>query len=211
MRHIMVVNSKGGSGKTTIATNLASYFAAQGKEVILADYDQQASSLAWLQARSSARPPIKGSAGFKSAYRPTRKTDVVIIDSPAAIHGDELTKLVRMAETILIPVLPSPVDMRAAENFIKEIRNTAPVEKKRAKLALLANRSRDYTRVYWELDAFLNKQRIPFLTMLRDSQNYVRAAERGLGVFEMSEYATAVDREQWDPIIKWLSSKRSRP
>ena len=212
MRHIMVVNAKGGSGKTTLATNLASYFATQNKRVTMVDYDPQGSSLAWLQARSPAKPPIKGIAGFKRhPERPKRDTDIVIIDAPAAVHGAELTKLVRKAETILIPVLPSPIDMRAAKDFIAEIKSSAPVSQKKAKLALVANRAREITNIFWELEDFLSHQRIPYLTMLRDSQNYVRAAERGLGIFEMGPAATAVDRDQWQPIIKWVKSKRSQP
>lgn len=212
MRQIMVINAKGGSGKTTIATNLASYFATQNKNVTIIDYDPQGSSLAWLDARSPAKRPIQGIAGFKkNAERPKRNTDIVIMDAPAAVHGAELTKMVRKAKTILIPVLPSPIDMRAATSFIKELKSSAPVSQKKAKLALVANRSRDITNIFWELEEFLSAQKLPYLTMLRDSQNYVRAAERGLGIYEMGPAATAVDRDQWEPIIKWVKSKRSQP
>jgi chromosome partitioning protein len=212
MRNIMVINSKGGSGKSTVATNLASYFASQNKKVVMMDYDPQRSSLSWLEVRSSARPPIQGIAAYKkNAQRPGRKTDFVIHDVPAGLHGGQLSKMISKAQTILIPVLPSPIDMRAASDFIAEIKKLAPVQRKRAKLALVANRSRDYTNIYWELDDFLSKQRIPFLTMLRDSQNYIKAAERGLGIFEMAPAATELDREMWEPIIKWVKSKRSQP
>lgn len=211
MRHIMVLNAKGGSGKTTLATNLASYFASQQNNVTLVDYDPQASSLAWLDERSSARPPIAGIAGYqRNAGRVKRQTDIVILDAPAAVHGAELTALVRKAETILIPVLPSPIDMRAASDFIKEIKSCAPVAQKKAKIALVANRCRSITNISAELEEFLSKQKIPFLTTLRDSQNYVRAADRGLGVFELGPAASAIDREQWQPILKWLKSKRSQ-
>ena len=211
MRHIMVLNAKGGSGKTTLATNLASYFASQQNNVALVDYDPQASSLAWLNERYSARPPITGIAGYqRNAGRVKRQTDIVILDAPAAVHGAELTTLVRKAETILIPVLPSPIDMRAASNFIKEIKSCAPVAQKKAKIALIANRCRSITNISAELEEFLSKQKIPFLTTLRDSQNYVRAADRGLGIFELGPAASAMDREQWQPILKWLKSKRSQ-
>ena len=211
MRHIMVLNAKGGSGKTTLATNLASYFASQQNNVTLVDYDPQASSLAWLDERSSARPPIAGIAGYqRNAGRVKRQTDIVILDAPAAVHGAELTALARKAETILIPVLPSPIDMRAASDFIKEIKSCAPVAQKKAKIALVANRCRSITNISAELEEFLSKQKIPFLTTLRDSQNYVRAADRGLGVFELGPAASAIDREQWQPILKWLKSKRSQ-
>ncbi len=212
MRTILIMNSKGGSGKTTIATNLASYLATQKKKVVLMDYDPQGSSMSWLEARSPARPPIQGIAAYKrSARRPSRNSEYVIIDAPAALHGGALSKMVRKAQTILIPVLPSPIDMRAAIDFMADIKKSAPVQHKKAKLALIANRSRDYTNIYWELDDFLSHQRVPFLTMLRDSQNYIRAAERGLGIFEMAPAATDLDREQWQPVVKWVKSKRSQP
>jgi chromosome partitioning protein len=212
MRHIMVLNAKGGSGKTTIATNLASFFAIEGHKVVLADLDSsQRSATAWLEVRSAARPRIQGLAHNQSSGRIGRNTDYVIMDAPAAVHGRQLADLIRRAETFVVPVLPSPMDMRAAADFIEEMRNNSRVERKEAKIALVANRARDYTNIYWELDEFLTKQKAPFLTMLRDSQNYIRAAERGLGIFELAPYATAIDREQWEPLIKWLKSKRSQP
>ncbi len=212
MRHIMVINAKGGSGKTTVATNLASYFASQNKNVTIIDFDPQSSSLAWLAERSSAKQAIHGIAGFKrNPERPPRKTDFVIMDVPAAVHGAELTRLIKKAETIIVPVLPSPIDMRAATQFLSELKKCAPVSQKKAKVALIANRFREITNIAWELEEFLSKQKIPYLTMLRDNQNYVRAAERGLGIFEMGPAATAVDRDQWEPILKWIKSKRSQP
>jgi chromosome partitioning protein len=211
MRHIMVLNPKGGVGKTTIATNLASYFAAQQVKVALADLDPQGCSLAWLNLRSAGRPPIQGIAAFNSPIRPTRTTEFVIMDAPAAVHGKQLADLVRRAETILIPVLPSPIDMRAAHDFINEIKKLAKVAKKKAKLALVANRVKENTVIHWELDDFLSKQQFTFVASLRDSQNYIRAAEQGLGIFEMGIYATATDREQWTPVIQWIKSKRSQP
>jgi chromosome partitioning protein len=211
MRHIMVLNSKGGSGKTTIATNLASYFAVEGYKVVLADLDAQGSATAWLETRSAARPRIQGLSHDQTSSRAGRNTDYMIMDAPAAVHGKQLSDLVRRAETFIIPVLPSPMDMRAATSFIEEIRGHNRIERKEAKLALVANRARDYTNVYRELDEFLTKQKAPFLTMLRDTQNYIRAAERGLGIFELARYATEIDRQQWEPLIKWVKSKRSLP
>lgn len=211
MRHILVLNAKGGSGKTTIATNLASYYAQQGKEVLLLDYDPQESSLEWLEARSPARPPIKSGAAHQEPVRAGKNTDFVIMDARAATEGRDLSNLLRKAETILIPVLPSPIDMRAAKKFVEAIKGSARVSKKQAKVALIANRVRENTNIYSELEDFLKKFKIPVLTHLRESMNYVRAAERGLGVFEMAPYATKQDREQWESIIKYLNSKRSQP
>ena len=211
MRHVMILNAKGGSGKTTIATNLASYFASEGSKVLLADFDPQEASLSWLAARSAAKPPIQGVAAHSGGLRPSRGVDWVVMDAPAAARGRALTDLVRRAETVLVPVLPSPVDMRAVYSFVEELRSSSPVSGKRAKLALVANRVREYTNIWLELEEFLTQFKIPVLTHLRDSQNYIRAAAQGLGIFDFAPSATGVDREQWAPLITWLESKRSVP
>ena len=145
-----------------------------------------------------------------TAARPGRNTDVLILDAPAAVHGKDLRALVRRAETFIVPVLASPIDMRAAANFIAELRANAKIANKQAKLAIVANRTRTYTRIYSELEVFLKKLRVPVLTSLRDSMNYVRCAERGIGIHELPPYESNTDREQWIPIITWLRSKRSQ-
>ena len=208
MRSILVLNSKGGSGKTTIATNLASFYASIGKQVALVDLDSQESSIGWLKARSSAKPPITGIKGY--GIKVKRGVDYKIIDAPAGLQGAALTKVLNMAESVIIPVLPSPIDMRAAGDFIKNIKKHSRVVKKKSKIALVANRGRDYTNIYWELDEFLEGQKIPFLTMVRDSKNYIRGAEKGLGIYEMGPAMTEVDRTYFEPIIDWLNSKKSR-
>lgn len=211
MRTIMVVNAKGGSGKSTIATNLASYYANQGAKVLLVDYDRQESSLDWLRARPRARPVINGVAAHSEAFRAPRSADFIIMDAPAAVHGSLLTQFARKAETFIVPVLPSPIDMRAAALFIKELKATAPIAGKKAKFGVVANRARGYTNIFLQLDDFLSGLRsVPYLTALRESSNYIKAAERGLGVFEFAPSATSVDREEWKPLLKWLESKRSQ-
>lgn len=212
MRSIMVLNSKGGSGKSTVATNLASYYASEGKKVVLADFDTQVSSLEWLAARSTGRKSIQGIDASKGSFRVPRSADYVIYDTPAAVHGKELTVLLRRAQSIIIPILPSPIDMRAATPFIQKVLDNGRVSRKECRVALIANRCRENTNVYHQLDAFLRKVRkAPFISILRESQNYNKASERGLGIFELAPYLAKRDRDQWEPIIKWLSSKRSMP
>jgi chromosome partitioning protein len=212
MRSIMVLNSKGGSGKSTIATNLASYFATQGQRVVLVDLDPQASSLDWLAARPSGRATISGIEGASGHFRLPRTADCVIFDTPAAVHGAELSAMLRRAQSILIPVLPSPIDMRAATPFVQTVLANNRVARKEVRIALIANRCREHYNIYHQLDSYLRKvRRAPFLSVLRETQNYVRAAERGLGVFELPPYAVRKDLDQWDPIIRWLNSKRSQP
>jgi chromosome partitioning protein len=208
----MVMNAKGGCGKSTLATNIASYFASEGYSVALADYDPQRSSLDWLDRRAENRPKIAGVAGYEDGLRHApRNADYLIIDAPARSHGKELTDLVRVAETIVIPVLPSTIDMQASDRFIKELKAVSKVERKEAKIGVVANRVREYTLIFEELDEYLTTARVPYLTALREAQNYVRAYTRGLGIFELPEYLAWPDWEQWEPLTKWLRSVRSQP
>ena len=212
MRHILVLNSKGGCGKSTIATSLAAYYAGRDEKVALVDYDRQASSLDWLERRPPNRPPITGVAGFDDGFRHVpRNADVVIIDAPAGCHGKQLTELVRHAESVVVPVLPSTIDITASSKFINELKDVGKVERKEVKIALVGNRVRDYTLISQELDEYLSKLRMPYVTRLREAQNYVRAYTRGLGIHELPEYLAWPDWEQWKPLVGWLNSKRSQP
>lgn len=212
MRKIMVLNSKGGCGKSTIATNLASYYAYyEQKNVTLVDFDPQGSSLDWLKARSSQSPEITGINATKDSVRFSKDTDVVIMDVPARIEGRELASLVKRVETVIIPVLPSPIDIRAAAGFIKELLTNGRVSRNETKVAVIANRVRENTLSYHALYAFLKSLKIPFVTTLRDTQNYIYAEDKGIGIFEMAPSRVWQDLEQWDPLIKWLRSKRSQP
>lgn len=210
MRAIMVLNAKGGSGKSTIATNLASCYAQSGHDVVLADLDPQHSALAWLAARGAGRPPIRGVDATRKGVRLPRAADIAIYDTPAAVHGPELSPLLRRAETFIVPVLPSPLDMRAAAEFIERLRGNRRIAAHQARFALLPNRVREHTRVAGELDDFLRKRKVKTLSHLRDNMNYLRAAERGIGIFELAPYLTATDRAQWQPVLRWLRSRGSR-
>ena len=212
MRHIMVMNAKGGCGKSTLATNIASYFASEGAAVVLADYDPQRSSLDWLERRPENRPEITGIAAFEEGLRyAPRGADVVVIDAPARSHGRELTDLVRHAETIVVPVLPSTIDMQATATFLEELKAVGKVHRKQAKIATVANRVRDNTLIWYDLDEYLTKTRVPYVAALREAQNYVRAYTRGLGIFELPEYLAWPDWDEWEPLTAWVRSKRSQP
>lgn len=233
MRKIMLLNAKGGCGKSTLATNLASYYAAQGKSVVIADFDRQGSSMEWLEARPQDRPPIRGIAAWRDPLRVPRSTDYVIMDVPAGAHGAELTALVRRAQTVIIPVLPSPTDIRAAAHFIHEALLVGKIVRDETRLAVVANRVRENsslqntmesvlnsmnlsystlnTQIYHNLQRFLSRLRIPFIATLRESQNYLVSDARGLGIFDLNRSQVTRDVEQWEPLLKWLESKRSIP
>jgi chromosome partitioning protein len=212
MRHVMVLNAKGGCGKSTLATNIAVFFARLGKQVCIADYDPQASSLDWLAQRPADLPAITGVRAFEEGVRNvSRSTDILVIDAPARVHGTELNELVRRAETIVVPVLPSSIDMKASQHFMTELLEIGKVSRRQARLALVANRVREHTLIYEELDQYLSKLKVPYLGCLREAQNYVRAYARGMGVLELPEYLASPDWKQWEPIGEWLGSKRSQP
>ena len=212
MRHIMVMNAKGGCGKTTIATTIAAWYADEEAEVVLADYDPQGSSTDWLSLRPPERAPITGLEGWKNGLKGvSRSVDVVVIDAPARSHGPELTELLNHAETIVMPVLPSTIDMLATGRFLDELATTGRFKRRQVKLGLVANRVRENTLIFDTLDEFLAEQSVPYVTALREAQNYVRAFTRGLGIYELPEYLAWPDWEQWNPLMEWLESSASMP
>jgi chromosome partitioning protein len=208
----MVLNSKGGCGKSTIATNIASYFANEGAAVALADYDPQRSGLDWLERRPADRPEITGVAAFDEGLRRApRNADILVIDAPARTHATELNNLVKHAETIVVPVLPSTIDMQATTSFLQELQGLQRVQNKEVKIGAIANRVRDNTLIFDDLDEYLTKARVPYIAALREAQNYVRAYTRGLGIFELPEYLAWPDWDEWEPLTAWLRSVRSQP
>ena len=211
MRTIMLMNAKGGCGKTTLATNLATWYADEGAQVALVDLDPQGSSLDWLEARRDYEgiPEIQGIDGTraKGAIKPPKGTDYLIMDAPAGTHGTAINSLLKQVDSLLVPVLPSPIDMRACKRFLEELLSSGRVSRQQTRIALVANRSRENTLIYKQLEEFLGHLDLPFLTHLRESQNYIRAAERGLGLFELAPSLVWQDIELWDPILEWLERK----
>lgn len=211
MRSIMVMNAKGGCGKTTLATNIAAYYADKGQDVVLVDFDPQGCAMDWLSKRPAERAPIRGMTASKPDKQLPENADVLVLDAPARVHGGELTQLLKQAETVVLPVLPSTVDMDAAQRFLKEMMASPPYRAKTVKAGLVANRVRDVTTISYELDQFLDKQRQAYVAYLRDAMNYVRAFTRGLGVWELPPYISAPDRAQLKLLFDWLDSDKSRP
>lgn len=217
MRTILVLNPKGGCGKSTLAMNIAAHFAIQGEQTALADCDPQGSCNDWLATRPPERPAIHKAHVTTNKVDAPRGTSILVIDSPAATHGARLASLVKHARTVVVPVLPSPIDMRAAEHFIQELTEIRKVTQQRVKLATIANRVREDTLAAAKLEDYLDHLKLPngtklkYLTILRSSQNYVHAAEQGLSIFELAPSRTYYDREQWEPLLRWLHSARSLP
>jgi len=214
-RKIVVLNPKGGSGKTTVAINLAAYYAGQGHNPVLMDYDPQGSSTRWLKKRLQDQPAIHGIAAFEKNPRVTRSfllripqgAERVIVDTPAAVPGHDMPELVKGAHAILVPVLPSDIDIHACSRCISDLLLVAKVRRNEGRIGVVANRVRRNTVVFNTLMRFLATLQIPVITTLRDSQNYVRAAELGYGIHEMKPYLVREDTDTWQPLIEWLETR----
>ncbi len=213
MQRILVVNAKGGCGKTTVATNLASLYASQGFVTALMDHDPQGSATRWLKLRPADKAPIHGvNAHQRQAVNATRAwqmrvppgTERVILDAPAGVSARELPGLVQQVDAIIIPVLPSPIDIHSATGFIKDLLLVGKVRTHGVRVGVVANRTRKNTRVYKSLERFLHTLKLPFLTTLRDTQNYVHAFERGVGIHEMWDRRVEQDKIDWLPLYNWL-------
>lgn len=215
MQRITVINVKGGCGKTTIATNLASAFAGSGRVTTLIDYDPQASSSYWLKQRAQDVSEINGIAAFPTNQPVTRSwqlqlphnTEFVIVDTPAGLKGLDMVDQVNGAHTILIPVLPSSIDTHATADFIRDLYLIAKVKPKNIRLCIVCNRVRSNTLSFQALQRFLDALEIPVIAQLRETQNYIKASERGLGVHELGSIASDKDIEDWRQIVDWLDAE----
>ena len=215
LKRILITNAKGGCGKTTITTNIASHYAQQGLNVRLFDHDNQGSSIAWNNRRPDSLNRIHVVDASKNVdHRMTRSwqlrvpldTDIAVIDSPAGIEVSELTTLFQQNDAVLIPVVPSPIDIHATAHFIKELLTTGKARKRMVRLAVVANRVRKHTIMYRSLERFLFSLNIPFVSSLSDTQLYSRAFELGVGVQELRSSRSRIDREQWAPIMRWIET-----
>lgn len=203
MRAVLVVNPKGGAGKTTLATNLAGYFANQGKKTSLCDLDRQQSSLRWMAFRDPSLPPISGHfAGGQIVLSLPAEADWVVLDAPAGLQGYKLQDAIRAVDKILIPLVPSVFDLAATEDFLNSIRGD--IRSGRSRVGIVAMRVDPRTKAAGMLEEFLKHFDIPILTYLRNTQNYVNVATAGATIFDPPRARNKRDQEQWAPLLEWL-------
>jgi chromosome partitioning protein len=211
----LVINPKGGSGKTTVTTNLASFFASKGVPVTIMDYDPQGSSLNWLKVRAPHAPKIHGANAAPQKAGRLRsvemyvppQTQQLIIDAPAGASGLLLQEMLSRTDCILIPVAPSSIDIHASANFIRDLLLSGRIRARNIRLAVVANRVRSSMPVYQPLERFLSSLSLTLVTRLGDSDAFVKAAETGTGVFEMDMSGTLEERDQFKPITEWVENK----
>lgn len=216
MRRILVINSKGGCGKTTIATNLASLYASWGMRTSLFDYDPQASSYCWLEQRPHDLGHIHGVAAnqrlpvglTRSWYlRIPPGTERLIVDTAAGLDKPQMLEHVKCADLILIPVVPAAIDTRAAVAFINELLSLKKYGC--AKIGVIVNRVRDENRRLLELEDVLGRLDLTLITRLYDNYSYLEASERGLGLHELNTDAARTELRNWQQILAWLEDDAS--
>ncbi|HUS25716.1 MAG TPA: ParA family protein [Candidatus Binatia bacterium] len=220
MRRIIVLNAKGGCGKTTVATNVASGYAARGLRTALIDYDPQCSSLQWLKSRPAGLKEIQGVAVQEPSRVPlsgawqmriARDTERVVVDTQAGVRAIDLCGRLTAQDLVLIPIQPSAIDIRATADFIRDLLLLAKLRPQDGRIGIIGNRTRRHTHSFEALQRFLDTLRIPVLTHLRDSQNYAIAAETGMGIADLPAPQVRNDRGAWTTIFDWLESRPQEP
>ena len=201
MISVLVANTKGGCGKTTIATTLASAFAGQGHFTVLADVDRQHSSLDWAKRRPDAAPALAGLDWAKSDFAVPKDAERVVIDAPAALKMKDVEALLKIADVIILPVLPSAFDEAATRRFLNRLEELKPIRKSRAAVAIVGNRMRVRTRAAAQLDAFLGGLGHTVVSRIRDSSAYTEAAADGLSVFDLRGRRAEDLRADWAPLL----------
>jgi chromosome partitioning protein len=199
MRVILVANPKGGSGKTTLSTNLAGYLASKGERVAMLDLDRQKSATQWLAMRDMTLPEI-------GLLRDGQKGggDWLVIDSPAGLHGKSLERALKLAHKVAVPIAPSLFDIRASQEFLAALHAEKAVRKGHAFIGVVGMRVDPRTRAGVTLEQFMGRQDLPVLAHLRNTQHYVNAAFEGKSLFDLPHHIAERDVEQWQGLIDWL-------
>ena len=207
LQSFLVANPKGGCGKTTLATNLAGYFARRGHRVMLGDIDRQQSAREWLKLRPQGLPPIRSwDIAPGEPARPPRDTTHVVLDTPAGLHGKKLDVVVKSIHRVIVPLQPSIFDILATRDFLAVLLEEKAVRNQKTFVAIVGMRVDARTRAAHELERFVEGLDVPVLGFLRDTQTYVQAAAHGLTLFDLSPSRAEKDLPQWQGIIDWVEA-----
>ena len=207
MKTILVASSKGGAGKTTLATNLAAYFALDGKRTVLVDADPQHSSTRWAERRAeleSAVLPIDASG--RRAWRAWLPEDAerVVVDATAGAMADDLGSFLEHADAVVVPVLPSALDIEATVGFLNSLAKVPRVHKRKLPVGLVVNRSKPWTNASQQAVEMLKTWPYPVITQLRDTQAYVVMAGLGRSLFDYRSAQVREHQADWEPLLKWI-------
>jgi len=205
---IAVVNRKGGSGKSTIATHIAAYCAHRGIGVMLGDVDRQQSTRSWLKLRDQRHPHAKAILGWavnqSSALRAPTGVSHVVLDTPGGLYGLDLARVVMFADAILMPVCNSVFDRDSAAQCYDELKLLPRISSGRCKLAVVGMRVDNRTLDSATLTQWSSERGLHYLGALRDAPTYVQCTEQGVTLFDLAKETVSQDLAQWKPILDWL-------
>jgi chromosome partitioning protein len=200
---VVIANPKGGVGKSTLSTNVAGFFASRGHSVMLGDADRQQSSALWLRLRPPAARPIQTwDLSGDPIARPPKGTSHVVLDTPAGLHGGLFKEALKLADKVLVPLQPSIFDIYATRAFLDELAESRRANK--LQVGIVGMRVDARTIAADKLHEFVNGLGLPVLGFLRDTQNYIHLAARGLTLFDVAPSRVEKDLEQWQGICDWL-------
>ncbi len=201
MKAILVANPKGGSGKTTLTTNIAGYLAARGQRVAILDMDRQKSATQWLANRPRNLPGIESMHSESDMDSPV---DWLVIDSPAGLHGKNLDHALKLVHRVIVPVAPSAFDIRASRDFLDALHHEKTVRKGKIFVGVVGMRMDSRTRAALTLEQFLKGLDLPILAYLREAQVYVNAAFEGKTLFDLPPSLAERELEQWAYLTNWM-------
>ncbi len=204
---VAVANTKGGVGKSTVATHLAAHYARLGHPTAIADLDRQRSSLAWLGRRPPGLAPILGLDMSKGDPKVPKRIERLVVDAGAAMRGTAVQDLVRRSDVVVIPTLASAFDEDGIARFLRHLDKIKAIRKHKRGVAFVANRVRLRSRAVDHLESFLAAQDFPVVAQLRDTQLYVTAAAEGSSLFEMRGGRVAPYVDEWAPLIQFLADR----
>lgn len=209
MTCILVASAKGGVGKTTISTTLAGALAREGKPVILADADPQGSSLSWCAKREVAEAPVLGVDATRRGWEKKCPEGAghTVIDAPAGAMPKSLSKELELADVVIVPILPSVLDMEAAVRFINALADVPRIAQGQLPVGLVANRLKPRTQASQQMVGQLSDWPCELVAQLRDSQLYVLLAGLGKSLFDFSSENARAHQEDWEPLLQWLRRK----
>ena len=201
MKVILIANPKGGSGKTTLSTNIAGYLAKCGQRVTILDLDRQKSATQWLTYRPFDLPLIDI---FQQGGEKKIAADWLVIDSPAGLHGKNLEHALKLAHKIIVPIAPSLFDIQASREFLESLSHEKTVRKGKLFVGLVGMRMSPHTRAATTLEQFIAGLDLPVLAYLRETQVYVNAAFEGKTLFDLAPSLAERELEQWAYLLNWL-------
>jgi chromosome partitioning protein len=206
MLKVLVASSKGGAGKTTIATNLAAHYAVDGKNTVLVDADRQGSSQRWAEKRAGMTNPVLGLSGLRRDWARHVPEDAqrVVVDSAAGIRSGEVGEFLDHVDAVIVPILPSAIDLEAAEPFLAELANLPRIKRGKVPVALVANRLKPWTNASQQAIDAIKRFPFPIVAELRDTQGYVLASELGKSIFDYNSEVVRSHQDDWAKLLRWL-------